>query len=196
MWTTSIAQAAGQAEDFARLRARFEKAFSFLQETDLLALPTGMVIIDQDLVFADVQCYTTMAPEECPFESHRAYFDLQYVAQGEELFQVAPVSELTPSMDYDPQRDLLFYREPARSSQLLLRARDFAIVSPQEGHAPRRMTAGGPCQVKKIVVKVKVGSAGCQGRISGLVKVGLTGWPRSDQQAGQGRISRLAKGPL
>ncbi len=51
---------------------------------------------------------------------------------------------------------------------------------------------------------IKAGSAGWprsdqqagQGRISGLVKVGLTGWPRSDQQAGQGRISRLAKGPL
>ena len=33
---------------------------------------------------------------------------------------------------------------------------DFAIVPPEDAHAPRRMSAKGPCQVKKIVVKVKI----------------------------------------
>lgn len=153
MWTTSIAQ----IKEHGLLRGRFEKAFAFLQGTDLMALPVGRTPIDQDLVFADVQEYTTMPAKDCPFESHRAYLDLQYVVTGEEAFGYEPVEGLTPSMDYDPQRDLLFYEEPAMSGMILLRAGDFAVVSPKEGHAPRRMTAKGPCKVKKIVVKVKIG---------------------------------------
>lgn len=53
-------------------------------------------------------------------------------------------------------RDLVFYEEPAESGCIILKAGDFAIVPPEDAHAPRRQTAAGPCAVKKIVVKVKV----------------------------------------
>ena len=103
-----------------------------------------------------VQSYTTMGPDECKFESHRHYFDLQYVVEGEELFGYAPVSTLEPCMEYDPNRDLIFYNEPELSGATILKAGDFAIVAPEDGHAPRRMTANGPCPIKKIVVKIKI----------------------------------------
>lgn len=59
-----------------------------------------------------VQSYTTMTVEECAFESHLEYFDVQYVVEGEECFGYEPVKNLTPSMDYDAERDLIFYNEP------------------------------------------------------------------------------------
>ena len=74
------------AEKYDYLSDKFKKAFTFLRETDLSALPVGNIAIDGEDVYANVQSYTTMAAEECPFESHRAYFDLQYVAEGEECF--------------------------------------------------------------------------------------------------------------
>ena len=95
-------------------------------------------------------------PEDCPFEAHRKYFDIQYVAEGEEVFGYEPLDNLTPAMEYDKERDLIFYEEPDQSSSIVLKAGDFAIVPPEDGHAPRRMTKNGACQVKKIVVKVKV----------------------------------------
>ncbi|MBS6722971.1 MAG: YhcH/YjgK/YiaL family protein [Clostridiales bacterium] len=144
------------AEKYDYLSDKFKKAFTFLRETDLSALPVGNIAIDGEDVYANVQSYTTMAAEECPFESHRAYFDLQYVAEGEECFGYTPVETLTPSMDYDAERDLIFYNEPEESGAVILKKGDFAIVPPEDGHAPRRMTAAGPCKVKKIVVKIKV----------------------------------------
>ena len=87
------------AEKYDYLSDKFKKAFTFLRETDLSALPVGNIAIDGEDVYANVQSYTTMAAEECPFESHRAYFDLQYVAEGEECFGYIPVETLVLSVN-------------------------------------------------------------------------------------------------
>lgn len=152
MLTTNIAL----ADKYNYLDAKFQKAFDFLRTADLAALPLGNTPIDGDEVFANVQAYTTLADADAPFESHDRYFDLQYVVEGEEFFGYAPRALCTPSMEYDAARDLTFYREPARSGGVVLKAGDFAIVPPEDAHAPRRRTAAGPAPVKKIVVKVKV----------------------------------------
>lgn len=144
------------AEKYDYLSKKFKTAFRFLRENDLSTLPVGNVPIDGDEIYANVQSYTTMPADECPFESHRAYFDIQYVVEGEECFGYEPLANLTPSMEYDGVRDLIFYEEPAQSGCIVMKAGDFAIVPPEDGHAPRRMTENGPCQVKKIVVKVRV----------------------------------------
>ena len=90
------------AEKYDYLSEKFKKAFTFLRDTDLAALPVGNVPIDGNEVYANVQSYSTMDAADCPFESHKEY------------------------------------------------------VPPEDGHAPRRMTANGSCHVKKIVVKVRV----------------------------------------
>ena len=144
MLTTNITL----AEKYDYLSDKFKKAFTFLRETDLASLPTGRAEIDGDEVYASVQSYTTMTVEE--------YFDVQYVVEGEECFGYEPVKNLTPSMDYDAERDLIFYNEPDDAGSVILKAGDFAIVPPEDGHAPRRMTKNGPCPVRKIVVKVKL----------------------------------------
>ncbi len=144
------------AEKYGDPGEKFKKVFQFLREIDLLSLPVGKVPIDGDEIFADVQSYTTMLAEECPFESHKKYFDIQYVAEGEEAFGYEPVEHLSTSTTYDEARDLIFYEEPEQSGKIILRAGDFAIVPPEDGHAPRRMTENGACKVKKIVVKVRV----------------------------------------
>ena len=144
------------ADKYDYLSEKFKKAFAFLREADLTALPVGNVPIDGDEVYANVQSYTTMEAAECPFESHRAYFDVQYVVEGEECFGYEPIENLVASTEYDAAKDLIFYQEPADFGSVILKAGDFAIVPPEDGHAPRRMTAKGSCQVKKIVVKVKV----------------------------------------
>ena len=100
MLTTNIAL----AEKYDYLSDKFKKAFTFLRETDLASLPIGRTEIDGDEVYASVQSYTTMTVEECAFESHLEYFDVQYVVEGEECFGYEPVKNLTPSMDYDADR--------------------------------------------------------------------------------------------
>ena len=144
------------AEKYDYLSEKFKKAFTFLRDTDLAALPVGNVPIDGNEVYANVQSYYTMDAADCPFESHKEYFDVQYVVEGEECFGYEPVENLIPSVEYDAEKDLIFYQEPADFGSVILKAGDFAIVPPEDGHAPRRMTANGSCHVKKIVVKVRV----------------------------------------
>lgn len=152
MLTTGIAL----AEQYDYLSEKFDRAFRFLRTTDLEALPLGNLPIDGDRIYANVQAYTTLPDEEAPFESHRNYFDLQYVVSGQEAFGYLPVADCTPSTEYDAARDLIFYREPEEAGCILLRAGEFAIVPPEDAHAPRRRTAAGPCAVKKIVVKIRL----------------------------------------
>lgn len=152
MLTTNIALA--QRYDY--LNDRFRKAFDFLNTADLKSLPLGNTAIDGDEVYANVQSYTTLPKEDAPFESHRKYFDLQYVVEGEEAFGYVSQPLCTPAMEYDAARDLIFYQEPEQSGSIILKAGDFAIVPPEDAHAPRRQTSNGACAVRKIVVKVKV----------------------------------------
>ena len=152
MYTTNIEL----SEKYSYLSDKFKKVFTFLRETDLAVLPEGRTEIDGDEIFASVQSYTTLPPEECKFESHRDYFDLQYIVEGEECFGYEPVKNLTPSTEYDADRDLIFYQAPSEAGSVILKKGDFAIVSPEDGHAPKCMTSNGPSQVKKNVVKVRV----------------------------------------
>lgn len=134
---------------------KFQKAFQFLETTDFSRYGAGKIEIQGEDIFAEIQEYTTMPEEECRFESHKVYFDIQYMAEGEEYFGYIPLEELEPDTEYDSTRDLAFYKEPKTSGRVHLRKGDFAIVAPEDGHKPRCIGEK-PCWVKKVVVKVKV----------------------------------------
>ena len=106
-------------------------------------------------IFAEVQEYVTKPENECRFESHKKYFDIQYMAEGEEYFGFIPLEELKKDTGYDETRDLEFYQFPEVNGRIHLKKGDFAVVSPDDGHQPRCIGKA-PCKVKKIVVKVKV----------------------------------------
>ncbi len=101
-----------------------------------------------------MQEYTTIPWEECAFEAHDQYFDIQYVVSGRELFGYVKREDLKEKAPYDSEKDLVFFEEPERSGQILLEAGDLAVVPPEDAHKPRCI-AGEKCRVKKIVVKVK-----------------------------------------
>lgn len=136
---------------------KIEQALTFLRTTDFTGMEPGKVAIDGDRIFAEIQEYTTKDPKDCRFETHRKYYDIQYVAEGEEFFGYIPLSELEEDTGYDETRDLEFYKEPENPGWIHLRKGDLAIVSPEDGHKPRCI-GDAPCKVKKIVVKVLVES--------------------------------------
>jgi YhcH/YjgK/YiaL family protein len=119
-------------------------------------LPLGRHEIDGDKVFALVQTYETAAPTSKKFESHRTYLDIQYVAAGDEVILYAPLPALTPTMDYDPKRDVILFTDPAASLGLQFKPGDFAIFYPQDGHKPGCLANGIPSTIKKVVIKAKV----------------------------------------
>jgi YhcH/YjgK/YiaL family protein len=136
---------------------RLDKALGFLAETDLLSLTPGSVIpIDGDNIFMQVQEYLTRDPVSFRFETHDNYYDIQYVVKGVEYIEYLPRNLLSAPEAYDPVRDITFYGDVVSlSGRILLRAGDFAVISPFMGHKPRCGIGDEGETVRKIVIKVR-----------------------------------------
>ena len=117
---------------------------------------TARLTLDGEGVYAMLQCGTTKPREQQQLESHRRYADVQVVVSGDELMEIAPISELSPAGPFDEDRDLQFYVLPTLSSRLVMRDGMCAVVFPSDGHAPMQAPAGRTSLSRRVVVKVQV----------------------------------------
>lgn len=104
------------------------------------------------------QVYVTRPRRECFFESHRAYIDIQFILEGEEVMDVAPIGGLAVDAPYREEKDVIKYLDPGPCSRLRLGAGQAAIFFPEDGHMPGQH-AEAPGLVRKTVVKVPVAGA-------------------------------------
>ena len=138
------------------LSQRFSKAYAFLAQDGLDALPLGRNEIDGDDVFANVQEYDTVAASEKQLEAHRGYYDVQFVVSGQELLQYAQLDGLPECQPFDEGNDFgLYSRPPEQCTNVVLRAGDLAVLAPEDAHKPGCTLGFEPCHVRKIVVKVR-----------------------------------------
>lgn len=142
-----------EAEKYNYLAEKFTRAYKWLAETDISALPEGGYPIGTDgAVTANVQMYTTFPATEGKFETHDKFFDIQYMVEGSEQFGICKRDGLCLEKTV-PENDVAFYQDPAMSGTVLLQKGDLIVVSPEDAHKPR-CCAGAPEKVKKVVVKV------------------------------------------
>ena len=141
------------ATKYNYLDDKFRAAYKWLAETDLDHTPVGSYPVCEG-VTANVQEYDTFPASEGSFETHDAYFDIQYVISGKEQFGYCKHEGLVLKQDV-PENDVKFYEEPALSGSVLLLPGDLIVVAPEDAHKPR-CAAGAPEFVRKVVVKVKV----------------------------------------
>lgn len=132
---------------------RYAKAIDFLKHTDLANLEPGKYEIDGRHVYANVVSYTTIPWEEGKFEAHRDYTDIQYVIEGSEIMGYAPIDELTESVSYNPDKDVVFYDNSVHGLDVPVKAGQYAIFQPQDGHKPK-VANGSASGVKKVIVKI------------------------------------------
>lgn len=139
----------------AKLGARFEQAFRYL-ETLNAQTPVGRVELAGNDLFVLVQTYPTKLVEQCRFEAHRQYADIQFIIAGRERILWSPLAALPVVTEpYNAEKDIAFYATPAVSTPLYLAAGQFAVFFPADGHAPGGEN-GGIADVLKAVVKVRV----------------------------------------
>ena len=150
MLVTTLANSASHDYLAERLRA----AYDFLTSSDLMSLPLGRNEIQGDDVYANVLEYDTVPACEKELEAHRDYFDVQFVASGEELLQFADCEGLETVQAYDEADDYCLLKTPEPVTSIVLRAGELAIFAPEDAHKPG-CALGEPCHVRKIVVKVR-----------------------------------------
>ena len=132
----------------------FQAAFQFLQREDLESLSEGNYPILGEDVFAMVQSFETAPEEERRFEAHDIYFDIQYLLEGEERIDV--IDRSSCEITENPEgKDICFLEPKSAFSQMLLKAGDYLILSPEEAHRPA-VAVQKPMPCRKVVVKVKL----------------------------------------
>jgi len=105
--------------------------------------------------FALEQVYTTKERNNCFFESHRQYIDVQFILEGEEIIEVVDNQRLKIATSYNSEIDLIKYFTPMLQTQIVLKKGDLAIFYPEDAHMPSICTSS-PLKVVKTVVKVAI----------------------------------------
>ena len=146
--------------------AKFKKAFEYLESVlkdgtienkRLLSLPIDAfekVNLDENN-FGLEQVYNSREREQCFFESHRDYIDVQFILEGEEIIEVVDINDLVVNFPYDKEMDLVKYDDNKSSSVVKLKKGDIAIFYPRDGHMPC-VRLNESVKVVKTAVKVKV----------------------------------------
>jgi YhcH/YjgK/YiaL family protein len=135
------------------LPARLRQALDYLRTTDLASVAIGRHDLDGDRLFALVQEYTTRTPNDCRWEAHRRYIDVQYVVRGVERMGYANIAQVRELEAYDPARDVAFFE--AGQDFVTVRAGTFTIFTPEDVHAPCGL-ADAPRTVRKVVIKAEI----------------------------------------
>jgi YhcH/YjgK/YiaL family protein len=134
------------------LHPQFKRAFDYVNEIDIKAIPVGRHEIDGDAMYALVQEYDTKLKEEGKWEAHRRYIDLQYVVEGTEGIGYANIHHLKQDK-YDSVKDFLPLQ--GEGDLVTVRSGSFVLLFPEDAHMPG-MAVGTPAPVKKIVLKISV----------------------------------------
>lgn len=137
---------------YTTLGTKFQKAFSFITDPELLFLETGRYEIDGDEVYAVISEYSPKNESEGKFESHKKYIDVQCVAKGEELIGYAPYEGQKVLSEYNEAKDVSFY--DGEKSFVKIEQGMFAVYFPGELHMPGIKTVNNKT-VRKVVVKIK-----------------------------------------
>ena len=140
------------AGKYVNVHPRFKKAFEFLQNTDLIALPLGKVELQGLEIIVNVIEVTGKTAEEARMETHNQYIDIQLPITASETMGWLAGNKLENETEaYNEQKDVSFFADKA-TNLLEIKPFQFAIFFPEDGHQPG-IAVG---QHKKVIVKVLV----------------------------------------
>lgn len=144
-------------KEFARRyhqnQERWETAFAYLREEDLLDIKPGEYEIDGRNVFAIVSEYSSKNRDETQFEAHEKYTDIQHLVSGVEFIELADITNATIKTPYDAEKDVAFYTA-RKNKRFQAHPGNLFIFFPTDVHRPS-IKVEGNAPVRKIVIKVK-----------------------------------------
>ncbi|MFI3250661.1 MAG: YhcH/YjgK/YiaL family protein [Eubacteriales bacterium] len=137
------------ADKYNGILADYKKTMDFA--LTLKDSPTGRYECGNSYVM--VQEMETKLPKDKEYELHRKYADVHIVLEGEEVFGYEEISKLSPSGDYNPEKDMQFLGGVGQF--VTLTPGMFLVTLPQDGHKPG-CCAKSPSKLRKLVVKIPV----------------------------------------
>ncbi|MDR1952309.1 MAG: YhcH/YjgK/YiaL family protein [Elusimicrobiota bacterium] len=136
---------------YSGLFPKAKKGFDFLKEVS--ASTDNKVYELTDGIKAQVFTFKANPPSQRNLETHDEYIDIQFIVNGYDIIGMKPADEcnevLTP---YNKERDITFFKG-APNYSIKVREGEFAIIFPDEAHAPA--SGDSDRESKKVVVKVR-----------------------------------------
>jgi len=139
------------SDRYASLHPLFKQLFDYVKVHDFTHVPAERIVLDGDRLFINVADVTLKSPEEQVLEVHRRYIDVHFPLSREEIMGWSSLSVLaTESMQpFNEEDDFAVYAERAQS-YLTIHPGEFAIVWPEDAHAP----IIGQGALRKLIAKV------------------------------------------
>ena len=131
----------------------FEKAFAALAAIDD-STPNERITVDGDNIFINLSEYTNKNVNDCPFESHKKYIDIQYMVWGEEYIDVCDQDSLEFTDNRLDTDDIAFFKGTDKFSRADLTDGIFVVLFPGEAHRPCVAPDGKGVKVRKAVAKI------------------------------------------
>ena len=131
----------------------FKAAFEALEKIDE-STPNERITVDGDNIFINMAEYVNKNIDECLYESHKKYIDIQYVVSGEEYIDLCDqdILEFTDNrLDTD---DIAFFKDTDKFSRADLTEGMFVVIFPGEAHKPCIAPDGKGVKVRKAVAKI------------------------------------------
>ena len=132
------------------------RALKYLETGLLQKAAAGLYREGDDTLYYRVSRYQTRDADRTRFEAHRYYVDIQFIAEGAEVFEIANIRSLTESQPYDPATDCIFFSGEAQH-QLLVPAGWFLILFPEDAHVACLKNGNQDGMVKKVLAKARLG---------------------------------------
>ena len=145
-------------ETEAAFSPTLRKALEIIRTTDTTGMKAGRYPLDGDNLILQINELTTEPKEQRKSEIHRKYIDVQYMIHGRELIGCYPdTGEDEIFEDRLEEGDIRFYKIREVPGEVMLPMTDgcYAVFFPEDVHRPG-CQMGEPCDVRKIVLKVKV----------------------------------------
>lgn len=140
------------SQRYTALHPDLGRVFDFLASLDAGVTP-GTYYVD-GRIKVTLSAYVTRQCEDCKFENHRKFIDVQYMVDGEEAIDVTS-DELILTEDRLDESDYALYESGSRYLRATLRSREFTVIFPGEKHRPM-VAAGDPRRVVKAVAKLEI----------------------------------------
>jgi YhcH/YjgK/YiaL family protein len=122
-------------EKYKYIHPKFEDAFKFLNNNDIINIPPGEYLINGR------ELYVSISKEEPSnkinyLEAHREYIDIQIAISGSFEIGHKFTSECKSIIkEYNSEKDVEFFEDPP-NSKILLSEKMFAVFFPNDGHLP------------------------------------------------------------
>lgn len=113
------------------------------------------VLSDDD--YANIEEYETKNHEDCYFETHKKYADIQLLISGRERIDYTDLFGLDVKKFYNEAKDIAFWFNSKKESvTTYLDGTNFILLMPNEAHRPQMNFLHQSEKVKKVVVKIKI----------------------------------------